>query len=384
MTDPHPATPRPDTASEPDDPAVTPFPLISDISAARWLLVFIIAAAIYFFYGFLVPVLAATIIAFASWNLSRSVQRGLEINRTTTAALFILVIVFFLVVPITMALLYAFRELQQWIYWGFAVNANGAPTPLWMQQLPQIGDWIDEQWSRHVGRPGAIAELVQLTSGNTIASIYRSVLAAGNIAFHLALNLLFMLIALFVFYRDGHKIAGQIDIIGARILPVRWERLSRVVPLTISATVTGMALIAMGEGVILGIAYWIAGVPSPVTLGVITGIMALIPGGAPLCFTLVSIYLVASGSALAGVLLFLWGSVELFIVDKTIRPVLVGGPVKMPFLPTFFGLVGGVKTMGIVGLFVGPVLMALLVAIWREWLREIRSHAAKPLKPDPP
>ncbi|MCZ0961358.1 AI-2E family transporter [Paracoccus benzoatiresistens] len=376
MIDSHFATPRIDTP-EPDEP-VTPFPLISDISAARWLLVFIIAAAIYFFHGFLVPVLAATIIAFASWPLSRNVQWALGIDRTATAALFILVIVLFLVVPITMALLYAFRELQQWISWGFEVNAYGAPTPAWMSELPQIGGWIDEQWARHVGRPGAIAELVQLTSGNTIASIYRSVLAAGNIAFHLALNLLFMLIALFVFYRDGHKIAGQIDIIGARILPVRWERLSRVVPLTISATVTGMALIAMGEGVILGIAYWIAGVPSPVTLGVITGIMALIPGGAPLCFTLVSIYLAASGSPLAGVLLFLWGSIELFVVDKTIRPVLVGGPVKMPFLPTFFGLVGGVKTMGIVGLFVGPVLMALLVAIWREWLREIRSHSQTP------
>ena len=376
MIDPHLATPRIDTP-EPDEP-VTPFPLISDVSAARWLLVFIIAAAVYFFHGFLVPVLAATIIAFASWPLSRNVQWALGIDRTTTAALFILVIVLFLVVPITMALLYAFGELQQWISWGFEVNAYGAPTPRWMSELPQIGGWIDEQWARHVGRPGAIAELVQLTSGNTIASIYRSVLAAGNIAFHLALNLLFMLIALFVFYRDGHKIAGQIDIVGARILPLRWERLSRVVPLTISATVTGMALIAMGEGVILGIAYWIAGVPSPVTLGVITGIMALIPGGAPLCFTLVSIYLLASGSALAGVLLFLWGSIELFVVDKTIRPVLVGGPVKMPFLPTFFGLVGGVKTMGIVGLFVGPVLMALLVAIWREWLREIRTPLQRP------
>ena len=68
--------------------------------------------------------------------------------------------------------------------------------------------------------------------------------------------------------------------------------------------------------------------------------------------------------------LFLWGSIELFIVDKTIRPTLVGGPIKLPFLPTFFGLIGGVKTMGLVGLFVGPVLMALLVAIWREWLRD--------------
>jgi predicted PurR-regulated permease PerM len=99
--------------------------------------------------------------------------------------------------------------------------------------------------------------------------------------------------------------------------------------------------------------------------------MALVPGGAPLSFTLVSIYLAASGSYVAGIALLVWGSVELFIVDKTIRPRLVGGPIKLPFLPTFFGLVGGVKTMGFLGLFIGPVLMALLVAIWREWMREI-------------
>jgi predicted PurR-regulated permease PerM len=133
----------------------------------------------------------------------------------------------------------------------------------------------------------------------------------------------------------------------------------------------GMTLIAIGEGIVLGVAYWIAGVPSPVTLGVLTGVMALIPGGAPLSFTLVSVYLLASGSHVAGIGLFVWGTVELFIVDKTLRPKLVGGPIKLPFLPTFFGLVGGVKTMGFLGLFIGPVLMALLVAIWREWLREV-------------
>ena len=88
-------------------------------------------------------------------------------------------------------------------------------------------------------------------------------------------------------------------------------------------------------------------------------------------FTLVSIYLVASGSPVAGVALFMWGAIELFIVDKTLRPKLVGGPIKLPFLPTFFGLIGGVKTMGLLGLFIGPVLMALLVSIWREWLREV-------------
>ena len=108
--------------------------------------------------------------------------------------------------------------------------------------------------------------------------------------------------------------------------------------------------------------------------------MALIPGGAPTAFTLVSAYLVATGNVVAGIALFVWGSVELFIVDKTLRPKLVGGPIRLPFLPTFFGLIGGVKTMGLVGLFVGPVLMALIVAVWREWVRALDEEAAAPEK----
>ena len=86
-----------------------------------------------------------------------------------------------------------------------------------------------------------------------------------------------------------------------------------------------------------------------------------------------SLYLIGSGQHIAGFGLFAWGSIELFIVDKTLRPRLVGGPVKLPFLPTFFGLVGGVKTMGFIGLFIGPVLMALIVALWREWLVDVKA-----------
>lgn len=361
-------------------------PLITDISAARWLLLLVLAASVYFFHGFIVPVLAALVIAFASWPVMLRLERMLHISRMTAAALLVLLIVSFIVIPVMMALVYAFGELQVWISWAVSTNSTGAPPPQWLEGFPQAGDWLALQWREYIGRPGAISELVQLVSGANIGSIYRGILTASTLAFHLALTLLFMLIALFIFYRDGERIAGQIDRVGARILPERWDRLSRVVPATISSTVTGMTLIAIGEGVILGVAYWIAGMSSPVTLGVITGFMALIPGGAPLCFTLVSAYLAASGSPFAGLALFIWGTVELFIVDKTIRPVLVGGPVKLPFLPTFFGLIGGVKTMGIVGLFVGPVLMALLVAMWREWQREIDivDARSKGLPPPPP
>lgn len=378
--------PKPTTATELNDPAaprqspkqvglrVHRPPLLTNISAARWLLLAIVAASIYFFHGFLVPVLAAMVIALASWPLRERAAHQLNLGRTWAAAALVLVLVCFLLIPIAMALIYAFRELRDWINWAILVNSSGAATPGWMVDLPQIGDWLDENWQTYIGRPGGISEIVQLVSGSNIGAIYRGAVTAGTLAFHLALTLLFMLITLFVLYRDGDKIVAQIDQVGRRILPDRWSRLSRVVPATISSTVTGMTLIAIGEGVILGIAYWLAGVPSPVTFGVITGFMALIPGGAPLSFTLVSIYLVASGSPVAGAALFVWGTCELFVVGKTIRPVLVGGPVKLPFLPTFFGLIGGVKTMGIVGLFVGPVLMALLVSIWREWQRELSEE----------
>ena len=353
--------------------------LLSPISVARWLLVLVVLAGIYFFHGFVVPVLAALVIAFASWPLYSRLLARVNGNRTLAASIAILLILGFIVGPVMFAATYAIHEIRDWIGWAVETNRVGAPTPDWIRVLPVVGGWLDMQWTRFLDHPGAIGELTQIVSGANIGNIYRVALAAGGKAFSLLLAMLFMLIALFFIYRDGQAFAAQVDRLGERILPTRWERFSRIVPATISSTVTGMTLIAIGEGIVLGVAYWIAGVPSAVTLGVLTGVMALFPGGAPLSFTLVSVYLVSSGSPVAGLALFAWGSIELFIVDKTLRPRLVGGPIKLPFLPTFFGLIGGVKTMGFLGLFIGPVLMALLVAIWREWIRDI--EATEPVTP---
>ncbi len=285
-------------------------------------------------------------------------------------------IVTFLVIPIGFAVTYTTGEVRTWLAWGNRRQpGQGAATPGWIVALPVCRPPISTTFGQNTSAARARSgELIQAVSGAHIGQ-YLPGRSCGRrwAPSHLLLTLLFMLIALFFVYRDGVSFSKQIDMLGERILPNRWERISRVVPATISSTVMGMTLIAIGEGIVLGLAYWVAGVPSPVTLGVLTGVMALIPGGAPLSFTLVSIYLLASGSHVAGVGLFVWGTVELFIVDKTLRPKLVGGPIKLPFLPTFFGLVGGVKTMGFLGLFIGPVLMALIVAIWREWIHEARN-----------
>ncbi len=348
--------------------------LLPPLAAARWIVFLVLAACVYFFHDFLVPVLAALIIGFASWPLYQRVLALFGGNRTYAASAMIVGVVLFLVVPTAIGATYLAHEVQVLLEWAITTNREGAASPDWFPTVPLIGEWLIEQWNLHVGRPGAIAEMVGAFGGANIGNIYRSVLAVGAGTLNFLLNMLFMVVALLFVYRDGAYIAAQLDRFGEKIFPTRWGRISRIVPATISSTVTGMTLIAIGEGIVLGIAYWLAGAPSPFLLGVITGVAAMIPGGAPLSFTLVSAYLAASGSVFEGIALLTWGSVELFIVDKTLRPKLVGGPIKLPFLPTFFGLIGGVKTMGFVGLFLGPVLMALLVSIWREWVHDLDSR----------
>ncbi|SFZ86428.1 Predicted PurR-regulated permease PerM [Devosia enhydra] len=351
--------------------------LIPPLTLARWVILLILAACIYFFNSFLVPVLAALIIGFASWPIYRRVREACGGNRTLAASIMIGAITIFIVVPAMFILSFGVAEARALVQWAIETNATGAAPPEWFATIPLAGDWLTQIWIDRIGTPGALAALAQGLAGANIFNIYHGILAVSGSTLNFLLNMLFMIVALLFIYRDGASFVANLDRIGERIFPSRWSRISRIVPATISSTVTGMTIIAIGEGIVLGIAYWLAGAPAPVLLGIITGVAAMIPGGAPLSFTLVSIYLAASGSVVEGIALLTWGSVELFIVDKTLRPKLVGGPIKLPFLPTFFGLIGGVKTMGFVGLFLGPVLMALLVSLWREWVRDLDDPAVE-------
>ena len=343
---------------------------------ARSLLVLVLAAGVYFFHGFLVPVLAALTIGFASWPLYRRLVQVCGGRTALAASIALTIVLLVLVIPLSLALSYAANEISTWVAWLLEANRQGVPVPESVSTMPFIGQWLAENWQRYLGEPKALGEVIQFLSGEHVGNISRWVLATGREAFNILLSVLFIMITLFFVYKDGTVMVEQLDRVGERILPLRWQRFSRVVPATVSSTVMGMTLIAIGEGIVLGLAYKIAGVPSAFLLGVLTGFMAMVPGGAPLSVTLVSLYLIASGRPIAGIALFAWGAIELFIVDKTLRPKLVGGPIRLPFLPTLFGLIGGVKTMGMVGLFVGPVLMALLVAIWREWVLTAENEAA--------
>ena len=134
--------------------------VVQPLSAARWLLILIVAAGVYFFHGFLVPVLAALVIGFASWPLYREADAGAS---AATARLPppspSCLILAFLVVPIALAGTYAIHEVREWLTWALETNRNGAPTPHWIAVLPVVGEWLERAMDRAISAiPAASAK----------------------------------------------------------------------------------------------------------------------------------------------------------------------------------------------------------------------------------
>jgi predicted PurR-regulated permease PerM len=245
------------------------------------------------------------------------------------------------------------------------LNETGVPAPEWLARLPLFAEPALKWWQEHLAVPGGLHTLIQTTVGGLIPHLTNTVRTLGPTVLANALYLFLALLTLFIVYVEGPAVVRYVDRAGLRIMPHHYGVLRRLFPLSVRGTALGLCSVAVLEGIVLGVAYAIAGAPAPVLLGVITGYLALIPGGAPLSFTLVSLLLLGQGNPGAALGLFSWGAFELFMVDKFVRPKLIGQRVNLPFLAVLFGLLGGVSTMGVIGLFVGPFMMAVL--FW--WLR---------------
>ncbi len=336
---------------------------------AKWIIILILLLGAVFFHEFLVPALGAMIITFVTWRPYTDLVRFCRGSTLLAASIATTLTVLVIIIPFLFLLHYLYGEMMLFRTWLIEANTYGVATPVWLLNLP-YGDELGKYWVEYLGTPNGVNLFfteIGLANLSYVAAVTKSVTKSFSA---LGFTLLFMMVILFFCYKDGRRVSRQLDKVGERVFPGRWKRISRIVPTLVSSTVSGMVIIAIGEGIVFGFVYYFVGAPMPITLGIITGIFALIPGGAPMSMTLVSLYLVGNHQLTQGIILFCWGTVQLFVVDKTIRPRLVGGAVKLPFLPTILGLVGGVKTMGIIGLFIGPVIMALLVAIWREWVHE--------------
>ncbi len=263
----------------------------------------------------------------------------------------------FVAVRESAALLRAFAEGSQ----------DGAPPlPAWIKHLPTVGDWLQTQWVQLIGQAHDEVGNVAVTAHPSVLQWTRRL---GLQIVHRAVTLGFTLLTLFFICLNRERLRQDVPYAARRLFgPTVIPLLSGVVN-AIRATVDGIVLVAIAEGAIMAGVYALVSAPHPILLGAITGIFAMIPFAAPIAFGAVALILALGGSLGAAITVLVIGSILLFVADHFVRPVIIGEGASLPFLWVLLGILGGVEQFGLVGLFLGPALMAALVSVWRSWVR---------------
>ncbi|MBI0536236.1 AI-2E family transporter [Roseomonas sp. KE2513] len=314
--------------------------------------------------GFLPALGWAVVLAIATWPLVQRLQArgaapsGVLIPALATAAL---ALVFLL--PLGLVAVELGEEARAALHWLAAARAHGATLPAWVPTLPLIGPQAAEWWTQALSAPGAAAGFLHRLSQGELIGLGRSF---GGALAHRAVLFGFTLLALFFLFRDGEALAAQVQRVADRLLGPGCERLGRQAVASIRGTVSGLVLVGLAEGVLLGIAYGVAGVPHPVMFAALTAVAAMVPFAAPLVFGAAALVLLSAGALAAAVSVFVFGMVVLFLADHLVRPALIGGATRLPFLWVLLGILGGVESLGLLGLFLGPAVMAVLVMLWRD------------------
>ena len=279
-------------------------------------------------------------------------------------SIFTLLVAVVFVGPLVIAGVQMAREWHIIMEWLANARQSGMPAPDWLTHLPWGGDQAVAWWNENLSDKDSAAELFHRIDRTQLWGTGRQI-GAGLV--HRAILFGFSLLTLFFLFKDGDALVAQMRCASERALGPSGERVGRQIIASVHGTVNGLVLVGLAEGVLLGIAYAFAGVPHPALFGAVTGVAAMIPMGAPLVFGAAALLLVGEGHGAAALVVVVLGMTITFVADHFVRPVLIGGATKLPFLWVLFGILGGVATWGLLGLFLGPAIMAALIMLWREW-----------------
>jgi predicted PurR-regulated permease PerM len=315
---------------------------------------------------FIVPLVWAGILGFVSWPayewMLRLVRgRGVlaALIMTTAVSVAVVAPLAWLAVVLRVELVHAYHEAE-------LLLAGGLKLPPAVLKLPWIGEQLQDLATRAAQDPHVLGlELRKITtqSFDQIARIIGGVTRD-------AVKLMLAVLCLFFVYRGGERFSGQVARALEQVLGPRVHNYLQAIGPTVKAVVYGLVLAATVQGVLVGIGYWAAGAGAPVFLAALTTVCGLIPFAVPALLGGVILWLLVAGKTVAAIGLLLWGSLVVGWTDHIVRPFLISRQAEIPFIVVIFGVLGGLATFGLVGLFIGPVILAVLLAIWREWLVE--------------
>jgi predicted PurR-regulated permease PerM len=331
------------------------------------------------FRPFLIPVLWALILAYLTFPVHVRLSHWLRGRQTFSAAILTSGAMVVGVVPIVLLgsllvkeAVVAEQAVRQWV-------ASG-----WVQRLPEqlakgpFGLSVVHEWVSKVALKEGGLEQFLISSAKALSQFLVGELSdLIRNAFLLVANFFFMVFTLFFFFRDGKRWASAVyDVIPLDASHKRriFDRLDQ----TIRAVVKGMFLTAITQGVLAGAAYGVLGVPFPVVLTALTILVAPIPlGGTGLVWGPVALYLLWVGPIGKGLVMIAWGIGVVSMVDHILKPLLIGQGAQIPMLLLTFGVLGGLALYGVIGLFLGPILVGLLLTAIQIYREEYHSPEAQ-------
>ncbi len=315
---------------------------------------------------FIISVTWAAILVFVTWPVYHRLLALLKGRANTAAFIMTLTLALMILGPLTWLLLILQTEIPL-IFKSLSsvLNQDSFEAPVFISQyLPWLEHDLQRLWQWLHDNPGSIRESLRNNLGLGLGQIGS---LAGEVGRNLA-KLAITIFTAFFFYRDGERIMRQLRRALRLIISESGERYLAAAGGMTRAVVFGIVLTAIAQAVLAGIGYAVAGAPNPVFLTLMTFLIALIPFGTPFAWGGVALWLIVDGQTLAGISLALWGGLVVSTIDNIIRPLVISSSTRISFLLVMFGVLGGLAAFGMVGLFIGPVILAVLASLWQEWL----------------
>jgi predicted PurR-regulated permease PerM len=354
-----PAAPPPSAAAE---------CLTKQKAASIALYIGLVLLALWVVRDFIVVVAWAGVVAIALWPLLHKVEGARWFNGRTTllAAVFTLLIALLVVLPVALGIAQALHEAHELNDWFRSAQENGIALPSFIERLPFGVPQISAWWQANLAQPLRDSAAIKGLHSETVMMLGRHV---GARAARAAAVFAFMLVTLFVIFQAGPRLSGSLLRAARRGFGDSGAELVQRMAVAVRGTVSGLVVVGVGEGVLLGIAYGVTGLPHAALLGLVTAIAAMLPFCAPITFGLAALWLLAQGSVAAAIGLVVFGSIVVFVAEHFVRPVLIGNSTRLPFLLVLFGILGGAETFGLLGIFIGPALMTVLMVLWTDLVR---------------
>ncbi|MBI2354963.1 MAG: AI-2E family transporter [Deltaproteobacteria bacterium] len=337
---------------------------------------FSIVLMLYLVYSIVAPFLApigwAGVIGILTFPLFKRLRSRLAGRQQTAAAVMTVAVVFVLVLPVIGMVFLLVRETAAAYLFLERLSADGGRHLFEnIQAHPLLKPWIERlnAWFGPFTLELDAALFPQMKEiAATVLNYSKAV--AKNVLFFV-LKLILMVISLFFIYRDGEGFQRQL----LSVIPLD-ESHKRVLVDTVKrvvmAVVYGVFLTCLVQGVLGGIGFWAAGLPSPPLFGAIMAVCALVPVvGTALIWLPAAGYLFLSGEVVKGVGLMLWGALVVSSIDNLIRPFFISGKARLSVLVIAIGGLGGLVSFGLLGVVIGPLVLALFLALFEIYRAEV-------------